>query len=661
MKTLKTLLVTIAVLLCSTTVSAHDFEVDGIYYNVTSYTDLTVEVTYKGNSPSSAVYSESVEIPEYVVYNDCTYSVTSVGSFAFLDCLGLTDITIPYSVTSIGASAFSGCTSLPVENNIRYADTWAVAVTDSEALTYTLRQNTLGLSNGLFRDCVNITSVELPNTIKNIADAAFSGCTTLTNITIPYSVSNIGNMAFYSCRGLTNITIPNSVTNIGNHAFYECTGLINITIPNSVISIGQYAFSYCIRLDSISIGNSVTSIEESSTFLGCTNLSTVFIESQSVASMDNLKSRFGEQVTTYIIGENVTSIGNYAFSGCTGLANITIPNSVTSIGYYAFSGCSGLTDITIPNSVTSIGYYAFSNCTALKYIACEALVPPTCGTYTFDNVDTENCLLEVPASAVNAYATTVPWSDFNIKVSLVDGEDYENETDTEIGVITYTRTLNNLYWNSLYIPFEIPVSQLIENYDIAYINAMHSYDTDDNGAIDSMVMEVVKIKEGTLLANYPYLIRAKNEETKAMEIVVENSTLYAAESVTVDCSSVFTKFEITGTYQPLTNEEIDGCYALSGGTWKTMKDDATLNPFRLYLRISDREGSPVKVDTYALEQTSVTIRVQGENPGTTSIESKEIGVKSEESDATIYNLMGQPVKNPVKGSIYIQGGRKVVW
>ena len=227
--------------------------------------------------------------------------------------------------------------------------------------------------------------------------------------------------------------------------------------------------------------------------------------------------------------------------------------------------------------------------------------------------------------------------------------------------LTYTRTLNNLLWNALYVPFEIPVSQLIENYDIAYINAMHSYDMDDNGAIDKMEMEVVKIKEGTLHANYPYLIRAKNEEAKAMEIVVENSTLYAAENVTVDCSSVFTKFEITGTYQPLTNEEIAGCYALSGGTWKTMKDDATLNPFRLYLRISDREGSPVKIDTYALEQTSVTIRVQGEEPGTTSIESKEIGVKNEESDATIYNLMGQPVKNPVKGSIYIQGDRKVVW
>ena len=333
-----------------------------------------------------------------------------------------------------------------------------------------------------------------------------------------------------------------------------------------------------------------------------------------------------------------------------------------------FENCRNLTNVTIPNSVTYIDAGAFAFCTSLKYVGCTSLIPPACHGRAFERVTIAECTLEIPEEAVDAYTVTSPWSGFNIvgvkipsKITLIDSEAYEVIEDDEFDQITYTRTLPNLLWNALYVPFEIPVSQLVENYDIAYINAMHSYDMDDNGAIDKMEMEVVKIKEGTLHANYPYLIRAKNEEAKAMEIVVENSTLYAAESATVDCSSVFTKFEITGTYQPLTNEDIDGCYALSDGTWKTMPEDATLNPFRLYLRISDREGSPVKIDTYALEQTSVTIRVQGENPGTTSIESKEIGVKSEESDATIYNLMGQPVKNPVKGSIYIQGGRKVVW
>ena len=103
---LKQLFVAMVALLCSVAASAHDFEVDGIFYEITGSSNL--KVTYKGlyydSYPNE--YLGSVVIPESVTYNGKTYSVTSIGNYAFCDCTGLTSITIPNSVTSIGEGAF---------------------------------------------------------------------------------------------------------------------------------------------------------------------------------------------------------------------------------------------------------------------------------------------------------------------------------------------------------------------------------------------------------------------------------------------------------------------------------------------------------------------------------------------------------------------------
>ena len=189
---------------------------------------------------------------------------------------------------------------------------------------------------------------------------------------IIYEVTSIGNNAFYNSGDLTSVTIPNSVTSIGSDAFYGCSSLTSIVIPNSVTRIGEEAFYRCSGLTFVSIGNSVTSIGQI-VFGGCTNLTTVTLESNSIVSANrshdtSMKSIFGDKVKTYIIGNDVTRIGDYAFSGCSGLVSVTIGNGVTSIGGAAFGGCSSLTSITIPNSVTRIGYYAFENCSGLQKV-----------------------------------------------------------------------------------------------------------------------------------------------------------------------------------------------------------------------------------------------------------------------------------------------------
>ena len=300
MKHLKHLF-TVLLLLCTTTVAAHDFEVGEIYYNILSEIDKTVAVTFKGTTYSkySNEYTGGVVIPQSVTYNGSTYSVTSIGELAFCECSGLTSIEIQNSVTSIGECAFYGCSGL--------------------------------------------TSITIPNSVTSIGSYAFYDCTGLTSIEIPNSVTSIGIFAFYHCYRLTSITIPNSVTSIEGNAFQYCSSLKSITIPNSVTSIGGGAFQYCYSLRNIEIPNSVTTIKAFA-FHGC-GLTSIEIPN-SVTSIGSSAFRECTGLTSITIPNSVTSIGELAFYNCTGLTSIEIPNSVTSIGAAAFHGCTGLTSIT---------------------------------------------------------------------------------------------------------------------------------------------------------------------------------------------------------------------------------------------------------------------------------------------------------------------------
>jgi len=395
MKQILKLTLLLLALLLPATAHAHDFEVDGIYYRIDGDNATVTDADGNWQTPD---YSGDVTIPETVTYNGTTYSVTEIGYNAFEYCSGLTSITIPNSVTTIGYSAFRGCTGL--------------------------------------------TSVNIPNSVTEIGSSAFFSCSGLTSATIGNSVTTIGYQAFAYCSGLTSITIPNSVTSILEGTFANCSKLKSITIPSSVTSIECSAFHGCIALKTLNFNAVLCSnFTYSRPFpFENTGISTINIGD----SVQRIPSYFAyglESLSSIVIPNSVTEIGESAFDGCLGLATVTMGNTVKTIGNSAFYGCEELTSITIPRSITAIGDNAFEDCLQLDEVYSYKTNPSAInmGTDVFARSPSNygQRTLYVPIGSRATYQSDTKWSQFFGQIveteSVVLATSIElNETSAEL-------------------------------------------------------------------------------------------------------------------------------------------------------------------------------------------------------------------------------------
>ena len=254
----------------------------------------------------------------------------------------------------------------------KYYSVYSGAITIPEKIVYDDKvYQVIGIGANAFRDCYNLTSLEIPNSVTTIGDVAFYGCGSLANITIPNSVTSIGSCAFDGTAWYENQ--PDGPLYI-NNVFYKYKGTMpdntNITIKDGTLEIVGYAFTDCDGLTGVTIPNSVK------------------------------------------------NIGKCAFNNCDNLTKIEIPNGVTTIGYNAFGSCMRLASVTIPNSVRSIGDMVFSQCMDITEIYAMSETPATLDYYTFSMTDISFATLYVPVGSKEAYQAADYWHEFGNIVEM---------------------------------------------------------------------------------------------------------------------------------------------------------------------------------------------------------------------------------------------------
>ena len=321
--------------------------------------------------------------------------VTTIGGNAFSSCRGLTSVIISPSVKSIGKDAFSSCTGLvksayPENLANPFSNGLGVAYTPEAAIVENGWIFGPELTSILFVPHTFEGEYTIPSSVNSIGKEAFRKCEMLTSVEIPASVLTVGESAFRACSSLANFKIADGDTTIE----FKRDALVDTPVNNlyagrnwtyegTINSNGWFTSQVTLfpNVSSVTIGNQVTSIGDFA-FSDCKSLSDVTIGNH-VTSIGECAFYNCKSLDEVIIPSSVRSIGNRTFDSCELLKKISIENGVTSIGSYAFNNCKSLEEIILPSSVLSIGDYAFAYCTSLE----DVIIPPSVtsiGRWTFD-------------------------------------------------------------------------------------------------------------------------------------------------------------------------------------------------------------------------------------------------------------------------------------
>lgn len=288
-------------------------------------------------------------------------------------------VVVGKGVNNISVLAFKDCTNLT---------------------TISLPETLRTIGGHAFYGCSNLDGVALPSSLTTIATGAFAECTALTSVAIPSGVKTVNMDTFRNCESLTEVTIAAGVQKIDDGGFEGCENLESILLPSSLETLGDYAFQNCKSLKSVTIPNGVTSIAFR-TFMGCSSLTEVSIQGK-VTEIGTGAFEDCTNLESISLPESVIKIGNYAFKSTALTGKFVIPSGVTKIGDGLFENCQKLTEVVIPDGITFIGPYAF------KYTGITSFVIPdgirTINVDTFYGTCLDRITIPVSVTAINPSA-----------------------------------------------------------------------------------------------------------------------------------------------------------------------------------------------------------------------------------------------------------------
>ena len=391
--------------------------------------------------------------------------IAFIDSFAFYNCENLSSITLSPELKHIGYAAFAYCATinpLTVPDGVKVIEdhafyniknvlyhgeaegspwgAFAVNGTTDGYLIFSDETKTVVVHCDAYAE----GAIVVPDGVKVIEDYAFRNCTNITSVSLPNTLDSIGYAAFLNCTKLESVDFGNHLKFIETGAFSNCLSLKEVALPASLRRINSIAFRYDTALTSVSLQEGIEIIGAEA-FLGCTKLSS-FNLPESVNWIDNL-ALYQTGITTPVRNTKIFALMPSSYEGA-----YEIPDGTEWIATAAFYNCKKLTEISLPNSLDYIYASAFDDCSGLRNINCSNKVP-WLGEDVFYNVDPTDVALHVPDSitAIN-YRKAEQWQNFIIHpigLAVPTEEDltaagYDIENDLVLCYYFHVRPLENV-------------------------------------------------------------------------------------------------------------------------------------------------------------------------------------------------------------------------